>query len=82
MIFQFSVPEIEVGKCTTPHCFVMDELAVRGRAFRASNSKYSYRYRNIERNEESKLYVNSNKQDVFVDSEPNIVSFHQYYKEK
>lgn len=34
MIFQFSAPEIEVGKCTTPHCFVMDELAVRGQAAR------------------------------------------------
>lgn len=34
MIFQFSAPEIEVGKCTTPHCFVMDELAVRGQVAR------------------------------------------------
>lgn len=34
MIFQFSAPEIEVGKCTTPHCFV-DGRAGRSRTSRA-----------------------------------------------
>lgn len=49
-------------------------------SFRASNSKYSYIGVGALKETEGQSWINSNKRDV--KSEPNIVSFHRFYKRK